>query len=877
MAKSFEALHAEAIEIRDEVRNDYNTAIRVGDVIDDVIEKVEEGFPDLSAIAQAVSTAITSINQNLSEALADVAAASAIQNLYNVTTQQPLAADSFYDAAGARAAVPVDIRKRGLVITYATSAMVWKIEQFTATDLADWTTDLSWKPLQGVGSNGSSEGNESDDEGTQGVLQAIYYERGYCNVRSDGYCGMQGTNNPELVFLVFRVLPGKTYHIETRMYGDNNDFYANGIAAAPGYMLWSGQISDAVALQRDLSHSSAMDSISLDVDIPAGCYYLFVTGDSETVVTGAIPNTLTTVDGQLQAWPMLFQETTFDLNENLSVAVYGTSSNYSVSNRNTEGRLVYKVIPGRYRIRCCIENSSKAIYLSKTPNLYASGTYDLMFLFRIGDRANQIFEIELDVPDEGYQYLNLAQNRSFSTDSAKQFVVEYIGETATAAVKQSEKYWRQLPMNCPQIMITGDFPSNSSNEKTVQVEFRGLQTDRGSNFSCYAVLAWQGSASLGWPKKNLKMDLLDAPDGDSVKIGITPWVPQDAYHFKGEFYDAIHCRQLVGYRLFEQFLRTRPWNRRRPWQYASDFAAWRPELLNETGAMCHPDGFPVEIWFQGGNNDGFYGLFNMQLSKHRSNYVQEKNNTNHICFQLDVGSSLGGDLNWNNCEIRNPKLSGYDYDGGVKTPPDLNNAAVQAIIAFYDWAKTVTAQTSRAEIEQHILIPFFVDWAILQMTIDNWDMGWNNDMWISYDGGGKWSPALYDVDQSFGANNGTLNTDPTYDHGLSSNFNNALWQILILDIKERVQELYEKGILTADNIKAIYEDTQAIVGLPRLQREWERWPNCPTTPTADHAGNISSLEYYRSYVDTRISWLLSLKIGIPVQLNKQADVTVIIS
>lgn len=67
--------------------------------------------------------------------------------LYNITTTIPLTAGQYYTATTARAAVPVNIRKRGLELLYETSAGVWYSERFIGTSVADWTIVNNWEAV----------------------------------------------------------------------------------------------------------------------------------------------------------------------------------------------------------------------------------------------------------------------------------------------------------------------------------------------------------------------------------------------------------------------------------------------------------------------------------------------------------------------------------------------------------------------------------------------------------------------------------------------------------------------------------------------------------------------------------------------------------
>ena len=62
----------------------------------------------------------------------------------NVTTQFPVAEGTFHTASTARIAT-IPVKKKGLVITYETSAGVWVTEQNINDDLSSWVTYTNWE------------------------------------------------------------------------------------------------------------------------------------------------------------------------------------------------------------------------------------------------------------------------------------------------------------------------------------------------------------------------------------------------------------------------------------------------------------------------------------------------------------------------------------------------------------------------------------------------------------------------------------------------------------------------------------------------------------------------------------------------------------
>lgn len=139
--KTFDELKQLAIQIRDEKTNKQNTANRVGTAMLEGINKLEQDYYDKTAADKELKKR----DDKLIELANNV-------GLYNVDKHVPLGG-GFYTSATARAAVPSDIRKIGLIITYKTDVTTSVTEQFIGSDVSGWTTDANWKNVGSEGGN----------------------------------------------------------------------------------------------------------------------------------------------------------------------------------------------------------------------------------------------------------------------------------------------------------------------------------------------------------------------------------------------------------------------------------------------------------------------------------------------------------------------------------------------------------------------------------------------------------------------------------------------------------------------------------------------------------------------------------------------------
>ena len=181
----------------------------------------------------------------------------------------------------------------------------------------------------------------------------------------------------------------------------------------------------------------------------------------------------------------------------------------------------------------------------------------------------------------------------------------------------------------------------------------------GHYFSKKVIMNAQGNNSMAFVKKNFAADFCedDWVGETTTNLSIGNWVAQDAFHFKAYYNDYFRGTAVFGYKLYD------------------DMLADHESFLERAGlteydekARCYPDGFPCLVYLNG----DYYGIFVWQLKKHRKNTNQTKHNADHIHLDgmLNNASIWGGNVDWSQIEVRNPKslmclttkeLSGYIY------------------------------------------------------------------------------------------------------------------------------------------------------------------------------------------------------------------------
>lgn len=199
--------------------------------------------------------------------------------------------------------------------------------------------------------------------------------------------------------------------------------------------------------------------------------------------------------------------------------------------------------------------------------------------------------------------------------------------------------------------------------------------DMSGNYAkIWVTMSCQGNSSMAFVKKNLAIDMFaDSSLTTEYVMKFGDWVSQDSYHLKAYYTDAFRGVAVCSYQLFHEIMGTRSITDNAP--YKEIFANGYEVVANDktaeidenfdTGALCHPMGFPVAVY----QNGEFYGIYSWQIKKHRDNYHMSKKTAEHVHLDgtLTPDSIWGGKINWTYFEIRNPKsllnVDGTKYDG----------------------------------------------------------------------------------------------------------------------------------------------------------------------------------------------------------------------
>lgn len=359
----------------------------------------------------------------------------------------------------------------------------------------------------------------------------------------------------------------------------------------------------------------------------------------------------------------------------------------------------------------------------------------------------------------------------------------------------------------------------------------------------------QGSSSMSYYIKNQAIDL---DDGSEIKFG--HWPAFDSFHIKKYFIDVFRGQCIVGYWLTEQMYQTKPYGEKRPWDYLNSFSAINGANGKfaedfDSGAMAHPDGFPVHVFFNGKDA----GIYTFNIKKARGNYYMKKDKQQQIILDGHLGTTFwtaNGDLSqtgveggniWHDFEIRNPKISkdidGNKYDGDNPKEPSDDYATTKTAIERLTTAISLTlaeetTEAQKSKFAEFFNIPFFIDYELISQVIYNYDGYDKNWIWCCWDGG-LWCPTSYDMDSIFGQSwdgAGYVNNSDTTILGQSDSLptgNSLLKGLYQTELRARYKELRDIGIFSVDNIVGLMEKWVNTCGYDNLKTDIEKIATSP--------------------------------------------------
>lgn len=380
----------------------------------------------------------------------------------------------------------------------------------------------------------------------------------------------------------------------------------------------------------------------------------------------------------------------------------------------------------------------------------------------------------------------------------------------------------------------------------------------GNYFKKYIVLNAQGTSSMNYIEKNQGIDVYnDEACEESCDIIFGNWVAQDSFHLKSYYIDVFRGISNVGYNFSEEVIRFM--NSRNNRLVLDDSAITSSNSTGNfsidfgDGALCHPDGFPFELYVNG----EYYGLFAWNLKKHRKNYSMSKSDYSALLLDGTLGQSFfTGEIDWTAFELRNPKelvtMTGDEYDGehplelidetssayDASNPVHVNTAKVKALVVRLSQSVNLISAISDTEeakslFEQNFDKKAVICYFIVSNVLYHYDGFAKNWIWTIYNNIA--APSFYDMDSIFGRHwNGTevVSTSLLYYLG------REVWQPTKLvetlywqEVKDTYKALRDAGIISVDNVMRHVKEWMDRVGLDAYKSNIAKWDNIPSYRT----------------------------------------------
>ncbi|GHU79680.1 hypothetical protein FACS1894145_4350 [Bacteroidia bacterium] len=902
MALNFTSLREKAVEIKNEIRSSMNSSSRVGILFGDMIDKIEEAF---TTLGQKLNK--SSIVNQLSDSIEDVPSVKLVKDnlvqleresaIFNVTQQIP-PQSGYYTSETARAAVPLEIRKPGLIITYATSEGEWKTEQYKIDDISGWGDDSNWKAIT---SGGQSAGGTVDVS----RQRAMVIKTADSNVV------------PKYKFADFNVKSADMV-ITHRLTEDNKNFECSvGSNGAIGYIKtihWGdGAVVHPSYLPADYRHiygKAGTYTISIEVDnnydwshITNTKVWWFLRFDVKEctdiinynvrhpsaliIPAGSLsPNTNLSIHTDLEVDATDFTSQGYCLNptashayqmtgiekvdinlNNLSMQMFGSSSKLkTVIIRGLSSVGVYGDAAGWWFCRafdgCPVENMyirgtipslpndtfTSTVASNKTFNLILDipnppsrmsgsiwrGNAGLMKIYvpaasvnayksAWNDLAGNIYPITgeqlavLDANPERPDFVPIDADGQTIIEAEK-LVFQGDGNTVYSFTGGSAKELEgniPIPRQLATLRLDGNFGLINGDVSSL---FKVKLSADGNDYSGFANVKWQGSSSLGFPRKNLRLDLLDV-EGNARKVRFGNWCSMDSYDIKTDWTDPLtHSANVGCANIIHAVNQVTPYADRYPfWPKTMRIGngAISPDVpvidLVDSGARGVIDGFPLVIYING----EFYGLGMWNIKKDRANMQMEKNNNNHIWCEW-VSAQLNATPNWGaEYEIRNPSIPGYAAGG---TPPDGD--VKNAILNFLSWLNTTS--NFRDEAPSRLWLTNIMDYFIHLKVWTAPDNLIRNMQMATWDGV-KWALIWYDMDAVFGGT-GAQGWSGTPRLGAHNNkICNLLWANFQTETRARYAFLRESGVLSVDFYEKTLRSISEKYPIELIQQDVDKW------------------------------------------------------
>lgn len=393
--------------------------------------------------------------------------------------------------------------------------------------------------------------------------------------------------------------------------------------------------------------------------------------------------------------------------------------------------------------------------------------------------------------------------------------------------------------NLPIVFLEGDM-TGISKENAVPMKFRFVSQFKSFEETC--TLKYQGTSSMGYPKKNFTVKL-DSKHG----VG---WGKQKKYCLKANYIDHSHARNIVSARLWSQVVASR-----------SDYAEM-PELLRTSPNNGAVDGFPIRVYL----NETYQGLYTMNVPKGSWQFKMDDTNENHciLCGENYVSGCFRGSAN----------IDGTDWSDELHDiVPDSTKTRWNQVI---DFVMNSTDEDFKANITNYIDLQSLIDYYIFAYVSTGLDALGKNQIYYTYDGQ-KFYASMYDMDSTWGMYydgkkfvSDTYRMQDDYETKVNGRQGNLLYYRLEALFQDEIEARYNElrsSILSFQNILAEFEKFMSAITTEQYSEDITIYSGIPSSTT-------NNIKQIRSYVTKRLAYVdgMMRKVNVEsIQLNYSSN------
>ncbi|QJD83993.1 CotH kinase family protein [Cohnella herbarum] len=383
------------------------------------------------------------------------------------------------------------------------------------------------------------------------------------------------------------------------------------------------------------------------------------------------------------------------------------------------------------------------------------------------------------------------------------------------------------------VFITGNtYGMSKDDSKDLNISYRSHKL----NFDGIVNIKWQGSSSIGYPKKNFTIKLYTDPNKNKkLEKSFKGWGKQSKFCLKANYIDHSHSRNIVSANLWGEIANSR---------------VSIPEPMKSAPNLGAIDGFPIKLYI----NNKYEGLYTWNIPKDGWLLGMESNNLHHAFVAAETQDGA--------CAFReNTQLNGSDWS--LEFPDVLSAEILQSLNAAINHVKDTDDVTFKANFTKHFDLESALDYYIFAYFTCGIDTLAMNHIMVTYDGQ-RWHSSMYDLDSTWGLWwDGTSFVSPLrkcpeeYQSSIS-----LLWERLVkhfyIELYERYSHL-RKNVLSVSNIINKFEMFTDKIPEYLRKEDVTIYNGIPSVDTNNIAQIRNFVNERSAYVDSKFKSMVKTK------------------